>query len=60
VPGFTDEPLVLGLRDGVHGDAKVIEVDPVGGPFVVVGVARPHQELTRRDQRHFRQKVSSH
>ncbi len=48
------EPLILGVCHGVDGDQKIVEVDLVLGPFIIVCVVSSHDEFSGRDERKLR------
>jgi hypothetical protein len=48
------EPLKLRVCHGVDGDQKIVEVDLVRRPFIIVCVVSSHDEFSGRDERKLR------
>ena len=60
VPGVADEPRVLGVGDRLNAQEEVVQVDPVGGTFVLFRILGAHEEFAGGDQREFGREVARH
>jgi hypothetical protein len=58
--GLTNEALVLAIGHRMDCDQEIIQMDAMGGLLICICIVRPHDEITRADERQFWQQVSRH